>query len=148
MQPCRTAPNLRVAVKYRHATGAGVQYAVVPHVAHGLQADRAVVAAQRGLRADEATLGDLATSPMIQPVGCTQAPGSDARRDAIEAVRLLDTGLDTRQRPYLALQYVKGQSRREWCSAQRVGAFELTRLFCSWHRPLATFTAVVSCTAT
>jgi len=90
----------------------------------------------------------ISTSPMIQPVGCTQAPGSDARRDAIEAVRLLDTGLDTRQRPYLALQYVKGQSRREWCSAQRVGAFELTRLFCSWHRPLATFTAVVSCTAT
>jgi serine/threonine protein kinase len=66
--------------------------------------------------------------------------GSQAQRIALECsiaalmhhpnvVRLLDTGLDAAEQPYLVLEYIKGQSMRDWCGTRRLDALGIASLF-------------------
>jgi eukaryotic-like serine/threonine-protein kinase len=43
--------------------------------------------------------------------------------------RLYDAGIDDRGRPYLAMEYVQGQSLTDWCDAHRLGLPDRLHLF-------------------
>ena len=63
--------------------------------------------------------------------------GITALMDHQNIVRLLDTGVDHHQRPYLVLEHVPGLSLRDWCRSTASGVPGLLRVFVQLAQALA-----------
>jgi serine/threonine protein kinase len=89
-----------------------------------------------GRRADGAFKREVALKlPLLKQLRQDLAQRFARERDILASLehphiaRLYDAGIDDSGRPYLAMEYVQGQSLTDWCNAHRLGLSDRLQLF-------------------